>query len=107
MDKQNPGASQLTGCLVRLFWMGAGNLILALAVIAIAQNHSGPFVLAWIDLLYWLTAAALPIVRYVDIRFLHGATADNQPATISHWRRYTVAVLATSLVLWVGAHLLS
>jgi hypothetical protein len=43
----------------------------------------------------------------VDIRFLHGATADNQPATISHWRRYTVTVLAASLVLWVGAHLLS
>ena len=44
MDKQDPKANQLTGCLVRLFWMGVGNLILALAAIAIAQNQSGPFV---------------------------------------------------------------
>ena len=107
MDEQNPKAGQLTGCLVRLFWMGAGNLILALAAIAIAQNHFGPFVLTWTDVLFWLTAAALPIVRYVDIRLLDGATADNQPATMSHWRRYTVTVLAASLVLWVGAHLFS
>ena len=54
-----------------------------------------------------MTAAALPIVRYMDIRLFDGATADNQPATMSHWRRYTVTVLAVSLVLWVGAHLLS
>lgn len=107
MNVQDSKPSQLSGCLVRLFWMGAGNLILALAVIAIAQNHFGSFVLTWIDGFFWLTAAALTIVRYVDIRLLDGATADNQPATMSHWRRYTVTVLAASLVLWVGAHLLS
>ena len=107
MDEQDPKAKQLTGCLVRLFWMGVGNLILALAAIAIAQNDLGPFGFSWTDLLYWMTAAALPIVRYMDIRLFDGATADNQPATMSHWRRYTVTILAVSLVLWVGAHLLS
>ena len=59
------------------------------------------------DAILAVTALALPIVRYVDIRFLSGKTADSQPATMAHWLRYTATVLGAALVLWLGAHWMS
>lgn len=106
MDSQSPKSGRTSGCLVRLFWMGVGNFVLVLAAIGIFQNASG-FTLTAMDLLLWGTALSLLVVRYVDIRYLAGETSDNRPATMADWRRYAAAVLGVSLVLCVGAHLIS
>jgi hypothetical protein len=97
---------QLGSCLVRLLWMAVGNLVLILAAIAIVQNHEG-FALTAADGVLIVTALCLPAVRYVDIRFLCGKTSDSRPATMTDWSRYSAAVLGASLVLWLGAHLIS
>jgi hypothetical protein len=104
MENSNP--SQLGGCLIRLLWLGIGNLVLVLAAIGIVQNKSG-FTLTSVDLVYWFTALGLPILRYVDIRHFNGKTSDNQPATMSHWARYAAEVLGISLVLWLVVHAVS
>lgn len=106
MHSESLKSSRLSGCLVRLFWMGVGNLVLVLAAIGIGQNRAG-FTFTGMDLLFWATVLCLLAVRYVDIRYLDGQTADSRPASMSDWRRYALTVLGISLALWLGAHLIS
>jgi hypothetical protein len=95
---------QLSGCLVRLFWMLVGNLGLLLAAIGIGENHAG-FTLTGRDIFFWAVALSLVAVRYVDIRCLEGRTADNnRPASVSDWRRYAATVFGISLAVWLVAH---
>ena len=106
VDQPNRNSAQVTGCLVRLFWMALGNLILVLAAIVIIQNRAG-FALTLTDAVFGATVLCLPAVRYVDICFLHGKTSDDQPATMADWGRYTATVLGASLALWLLAHAIS
>lgn len=105
MDSQNPAAGGPGGCLIRLFWMVAGNFALVLTAVRIGQDHTG-LSLTGFDFLYWAIAISLPLARYVDIRFLHGQTADSRPATMADWQRYAAAMLGASLLLWLGTHFL-
>ena len=45
-----------------------------------------------------LLAALMIAARYTDIRFFHGETVDCDPATMNHFRAYTLrtAVLASA-----------
>jgi hypothetical protein len=96
------GSTHFSGCLVRLFWMGIGNVALALCAVAILC-HRGDFLSA-ADIVYWSLVAALIVVRFVDIRKFGGRTAAGEPASAAHWRRYLVFVIVGSLVLWATAH---
>jgi uncharacterized membrane-anchored protein len=91
-----------TGCLARLFWMMVGNFIVLFCAYSIFQNDAGFFGLA--DLLYWAVVGSLLAVRYADIRYLQGMTADGEPATMAHWRRYAVAVVLIFTGLWFAVH---
>lgn len=102
----NINASPPAGCLVRLLWLIVGNVALALIAFAIF-HHQGGFALSFRDLIFWLLVPTLLMLRYLDIRYLEGKTADNRPATIADWRRYAVGLLAASLVLWLAVHWLS
>lgn len=96
------GSTHFSGCLVRLFWMGIGNVALALCAVAILR-HRGDFLSA-ADIVYWALVAALIVVRFVDIRKFGGRTAAGEPASAAHWRRYLVFVIVGSLALWAIAH---
>jgi len=106
MESNDSKGGRAGGCLVRLFWMAVGNLILVFSAIGIGQR-SGGFALAPLDAVFWAAAFSMPALRYVDIRYWEGETADNRPATMADWRRYSALVLAVSLLLWLGAHLWS
>jgi hypothetical protein len=106
MQSENPQSNRVSGCLVRLFWMGVGNLILVLSAIGIAEKDAG-FTLTGMDVLFWGVVLALAAVRYIDIRYLGGETADNRPASMSDWRRYAAILLGVSVLMWLGAHALS
>jgi len=93
------------GCLVHLFWMGAGNAILILCLIYIIHNHVRG--LAIVDLGYWLTVMAMVAARYVDIRSYHGDTATGEPSTLSHGRKYAVRLVIGALFVWIIIHLLT
>ena len=97
-QKNNPPA----GCLLRLFWMIIGNVILLSCAYGIVQHHSSFLSLA--DVLYWVVVGFLLAARYVDIRHLHGTTADGDPATMNHWRRYATIVGVVSAGLWLVSH---
>ena len=105
-SEQSATASQQSaaGCLARLFWTIGGNAALVFRAIFIAQGPSG---FSLYDLAYWGVALLLVATRYVDITRFDGTTADGEPATLSHWRRYTAAVLGIGAAVWAVAHLAS
>jgi len=92
---------EATGCLLRLYWMLLGNALVVLFAYRIAEREG---MITPLDAVFWLGAASLVIVRYVDIRFLAGKTAEGKPATMKHWRRYSLHVLVLSAVLWLAVH---
>ena len=90
------------GCLARIVWMIVGNLVLALALMRIAERREGFWRPA--DAVYWAVAVLLVLVRYVDVRFLEGETATGNRATMSHWRRYVLILAIVTLIGWGVAH---
>jgi hypothetical protein len=83
--------------------MGAGNVALMIAAIAIWKNREGLFSVA--DAIFWALAAIVLGVRYLDIRKFGGRTADGAaPATMAHWRRYALLLIGVCLLLWTLAH---
>lgn len=93
------------GCLsilVRLIWIFGASLLVFGAIFIIQGNASG---LA--DAIFWLFTLMLILVRYVDIRYLKGETADNKPATLKHWRRYSVILLIAAGLLYLLAKILA
>jgi hypothetical protein len=93
---------QFSGCLVRLFWMFLGNVVLLFSAKAISDREA--YALSIADLVFWGFVLALIIIRRVDISKLGGLTAAGQPASMVHWRRYAIVLLVLALVLWGSAH---
>jgi hypothetical protein len=85
--------------LVRFYWSFLGYAVLfVLLGLIFAQRARFPSLL---DAGYWLAAALLIVLRYVDIRFLNGQTSEEKPATMGHWRRYVLLVAPLTLGVWL------
>ncbi len=91
--------------LARLWWMFLGNVVLAFSILFIVEHRGGFFHAA--DWVFWITLASLVLVRYADIRFLDGCTAMGAYASISHWIKYAVLLVAGSTAVWAIAHVAS
>ncbi len=106
MSGQGPqtpdGQSTAAGVLARLWWMLLGNVVLALSAVFILHNTSGFFHPA--DVVFWIVAVSLVLVRYVDIRYFNGLTATGAPASTKHWIKYTVMLIVCSAAAWTFAH---
>lgn len=99
---------EYTGCLpviVRLFWIGFGNFGLFALALFIGKSKHGLFSLY--DLLFGSLVVLCILVRYLDIAYFHGDTANGKPATMRDWRRYVVLLVLASLVIWITAHSLT
>jgi hypothetical protein len=48
----------------------------------------------------------LIVVRWLDFRCGSAQTAEGEPATPAHLRRYIIGALAIGLVVWVTANVL-
>jgi hypothetical protein len=94
-----------SGCLLRLGWMAFGNAAM-LAFAIVIYEHRGSF-LSWADAVFVAVVAATLGLRYADVRHFNGRTASGAPATMAHWRRYAVILVAAAVVLWALAHALA
>ncbi|GMV81681.1 MAG: hypothetical protein AMXMBFR7_28650 [Planctomycetota bacterium] len=90
---EKESATPAAGCLARIYWIFAGNAVPIFAGLMIATRKYDLLPLAGV---YWLGVAALLAVRWCDIRFYQGKTADDRPADLGTWVRYALAVLAAS-----------
>lgn len=86
------------GCLVRLFWMLAGNAILV--VIAAKMATAGGISLP-IDVGFWLTVLLIVAARFVDIRYFEGRDEFGNAATMRDWRRHAIWVVSIATLIWL------
>jgi hypothetical protein len=93
----------IAGVLARIFWMPIGSMVLAISMVGILLHKGSMFHAA--DWVFWITIAALILVRYLDIKFWGGQTAAGEPASIKHWRKYTIVLVIISAVIWSAVHL--
>ena len=99
-----PQYDPASGCLLRLFWMVGGNVLLFFLLLWIVERR--PRLGTWPDLAYLAVLAALVAARYVDIRYCHGQTGKGAPATLAHWRRHALGASVIGSGAWVVARLL-
>lgn len=83
--------------LARIYWMLFGYFPIAVSAASAAGVPEFP---APIDALYWASVVVLIGVRYWDVARLGGETADGDPATIQHWRRFSLRAIGFALLLW-------
>ena len=103
-DQQTPESPDAaSGCLLRVYWMFLGHLLVAAIAYQIVQ---GGVSLTWADLAYWLGVMSVTAARYVDVHYLKGRTAEGQPATTRDWQRFSISTLVVAVVVWVAAHAL-
>jgi hypothetical protein len=90
------------GLLLRLFWIVVGHVVLGFLAVFIFQSG----VYSLLDVAYWLVVGGMITIRFLDITRLRGQTADGEPATLSHWRRYTLLLLLVYGGTWALVHVL-
>ena len=79
-----------------------GNLVLLFIVIYILKSRRAG--LSVFDGIYWGVVFLIISVRYIDIAKLEGLTSEGKPATIDSWRKYSIEILAVTLLVWLAAH---
>jgi len=93
--KPNPSL----GVLARFYWMAIGPMIIILIAIAIMMKSFEKNAIT--NLTYWGLVLSVILIRYLDIRYLKGETADGEPATMKHWKRFCMLLLIIYTVLWL------
>jgi hypothetical protein len=99
LDDQAGGADGLAGCLLRLHWMGLGNLALVICAVLAARRE----VPSLLDGVFVLILVSLIATRFVDIRRFRGQTTEGKPATMAHWRHHALLLLPLGSGLWLLA----
>jgi hypothetical protein len=97
--QDNNEYSSGAGCLTRLYWMFLGIALLALVAAFLLQKN--PKFPSFLDVGYLFAVASLVFVRYIDIRYLKGDTGEGTPATMDHWRKYSIVLVLGSLCVWL------
>ena len=100
-NSSNPKYSSGFILLLRLYWMFIGHIAVFMAAVTICINQLQSSIL--VNSLFFVAVICLPISRYIEIKKYHGETADGEPATMSHWKRFSIMVAAYSIVLWLAA----
>jgi hypothetical protein len=99
---KNDEPTSVIGLLLRLFWMFLGNIALGVSILMVLAERETVFSVA--DIIYGISLPLLVAARYLEITRYKGTTAEGEPATISHWKRYTVALLVFSIGAWSLCH---
>jgi hypothetical protein len=94
--------TNILGILLRVYWMLGGSITLAVCALYAAMHPAPP--ISWADAIYGVTIPLLIAARYADIKHFGGLTSDGEPATMAHWRRYTLWLCIGSAILWLAAH---
>ena len=103
-DARTPTTMSGSAALARAYWMLLGNVPLMFLVVMIgSRKFASPLIPS---IAYFLVVLSVIIVRYADIRYWNGTTADDQPATMAHWRRHAVILISLSSCAWVIAFLI-
>jgi len=99
----NSSQNSAIGLLARIYWFFIGNIFLFMLSLKIAMGEINDAFVG--NLLFGITVVTLIFVRFIDIKFLNGQTAESEPATMTDWRRYTLKLIMISIAILVLANL--
>ena len=107
VEQSSPQAGAgAAGCLLRIFWMVLGFVVLFfLGYFIAARPGAGRLSLSVLDAVYWAVAAAMAGARYLDVVSCQGRTATGEPATARHAARYALLLAVAAGAAWAAAHL--
>jgi hypothetical protein len=103
MDDNQVSKDSIFGLLLRIYWV-AGGFVSFIAAASLATRSSVTDSSATI--LFWGNAVGMVGARFLDIKFFNGTTKDGAPATMSHWLKYSLGVVALSVFAWFLAGML-
>lgn len=86
----------LLGLFVRLYWMILAYIPVVIAARYILKNNTKSFS-KW-DILYWSAFICLITLRYIDVKFLNGETAEGKPATTKNVKIFSIVVFFILLI---------
>ncbi len=93
-----PSCENPSGCLVRLYWMLFGNILL-LGCAALMMKTGA---IAIYGSAYFAVAASIIAARFADIRYFNGQKADaSGPATMDDMKKYAATVFAIYLLFFI------
>jgi len=95
----------LTDVLARLLWIMVGPVFLAVFGYWIIKTGNGWFTPA--DFAFLGILAAMIVARWLEFRGGHPKTAEGEPATAAHLRRYAIGAAVVGLSLWVAVNLVA
>jgi hypothetical protein len=90
------------GCmpaLTRLFWIFGGTTALIYCLIYMILGKATFAV----HLIYILTTVCLVVDRFVDIKYFKGEKMNGEPASLKHWRLYSLLLLVCAGFLLIAA----
>jgi hypothetical protein len=87
----------------RIFWMFVGPVLLVMIAFSIARSGE----LSVADLVYFGVLGGIILARWAEFRGGSPQTAEGEPATPAHLRRYAVTALSVGLAVWVVARLVA
>ncbi len=92
------------GFLLRLFWMLLGHAIVFLSLgVVLVEELAFPTVL---DAVVGITVVLMIVARRIDIVRYGGTTGTGEPATLKHWRSYSLNVIWVAAAATAVAHTL-
>jgi hypothetical protein len=105
-DRPGPSPSpSIVGLFLRTWWMLIGNGVLFVVLALMASERSE--LPSRLDAVFAALVTSLVIARFADIRYFQGATAEGVRATMEHFRRYALRLLAGSAAGWGAANALA
>lgn len=100
-DTHPKSASRPRSVFLRLHWMLLGGAALATCALLLFRGETS--IVSIPSVAMWAVAVSMIAARWVDITRFHGLTADGEPATRGHFRRYALGVAAATAGLWATA----
>jgi hypothetical protein len=87
----------------RLYWSAFGPLVALLILIGTAQEQG------WLvprDLLYVVVVVAIPLVRWLELRWARRRSDETPRVKAVEFQKYLLYVVAISAAAWIGAKIL-
>ena len=79
---------------------GNGALYLSLVLIPVSRAPLP----SYLDVIAVLAVVIMIVARRFDITHFGGRTMSDEPATLTHWRRYAVLLVVMAMLAWLLAH---
>jgi len=88
-----------------MYWSFGGIALPLLIAAAMIANKLVSSLTA--NLVYHFVVLSIILVRYIDIRVYKGLTSELEPATMAHWKKYSIIILLYGFGLWAAMHIIS